>query len=62
MMLQRHLVGYKSDNSIDVPFTMCEYHWGVLNTAFVRYLITIDEAESQAQLIAAACTQCETAQ
>lgn len=60
MMLDRPMVGYKSAHSLDVPFTMCEYHWDILNIAFGRYLITIDEAESQAQLIAMSCLSCET--
>lgn len=60
MMLARPLIDFKEVHSLDVPFHVCEYHWGILNNAFARYLIDLLEAESQARLIAMSCPHCET--
>lgn len=60
MMLSRPLIDSKSAREIDVPFRMCEYHWKILNSAFNRYLISLDEAASQARYIANGCPECES--
>ena len=60
MMLSRPLIGSKMANSLGLPFHICEYHWNILHNSYRRYLINLQEAESQARHVAAACPQCET--
>lgn len=60
MMLDRPLIDTNSTHSIDLPFHVCKYHWDILTNAYQRYLISIDEATSQAEWIARACPTCET--
>lgn len=60
MMLSRPLIDSGMRHSLDLPFHICQYHWSILHNSYRRYLINLQEAESQARLIANSCPQCET--
>lgn len=59
MMLDRPLIDSRSEHSYDVEFSICKYHWGIINSAYRRYLISLEDAKTLAVNTAKQCVECQ---
>lgn len=62
MVLTRAALGRSLNCSVELDFTMCKYHYTVVNIAYCDYLIDEEEARSVAWWQAKACHDCEDPQ